>query len=337
MKPDEKIRIAHGGGGRMTSLLIDSLVLPAFNNPTLAPLEDAAVIDLGGVRLAFTTDSYVVRPLFFPGGDIGKLAVCGTVNDLAVIGARPVCISCGLIIEEGLDAGTLRKVLLSMGDAARLAGVEVVTGDTKVVGKGEADSIFINTSGLGVIESPFNFGRGSIRAGDMVLINGPVGDHGMAVLSQREGLAVDSGIQSDVAPLNGLISVMMSATGRIRMMRDPTRGGLATALNEIVKGMPFGILLDESAVPVREETAALCEIIGFDPLYVANEGKVVAIAAREEAGALLAAMRSHPLGVESRIIGGVTAEPRGKVCLRTTVGGTRIVDMPAGEQLPRIC
>lgn len=337
MKPGEKIMPAHGGGGKLTNLLINSLVLPAFDNPTLARLDDAAVIDLGGVRLAFTTDSYVVRPLFFPGGDIGKLAVCGTVNDLAVMGARPACISCGLIIEEGLDAGTLRKVLLSMGNAARLAGVEVVTGDTKVVGKGEVDSIFINTSGLGVFERRLNLGRRRIRAGDMVVINGPVGDHGMAVLCGREGLAVDSGIQSDAAPLNGLISTMMSATGSIRMMRDPTRGGLAAALNEIVKEMPLGIVLDESAIPVREETAALCEILGFDPLYVANEGKVVAIAAREESYALLASMHSHPLGVESRIIGEVTENPRGKVCLRTSVGGTRIVDMPAGEQLPRIC
>lgn len=337
MKQGEKIQLAHGSGGSLTSLLISRLLLPAFANPSLAPLEDAAVIDLGGVRLAFTTDSYVVRPLFFPGGDIGKLAVCGTANDLAVMGARPACISCGLIIEEGLEADTLRKVILSMRDAARLAGVEVVTGDTKVVGKGEADRIFINTSGLGVIENGCELGRGRIRTGDRVLINGPVGDHGMAVLSQREGFSFDCEIQSDVAPLHDLISVMMSATGQIKMMRDPTRGGLAAALNEIVSGMPFGIMLDESAIPVREETDALCEIIGFDPLHVANEGKVVAIAAGEEAGILLSAMRAHPLGGESRIIGEVTAEPRGKVCLRTRVGGTRIVDMPAGEQLPRIC
>lgn len=337
MNLGDKIRLAHGSGGSQTSHLIERLLLPNFANPSLAPLNDAAVIRLGGLRLAFTTDSYVIRPLFFPGGDIGKLAVCGTVNDLAVMGARPVCISCGLIIEEGLGIDTLDLVVRSMRDAARAAGVEVVAGDTKVVGKGEADQIFINTSGLGVIENGSDFGRGRIRVGDRVLINGAVGDHGMAVLSQREGFAFDSGIHSDVAPLYDLISVMISATGKIRMMRDPTRGGLATALNEIAGGMTFGITLDETAIPVREETATLCEIIGFDPLYVANEGKVVAIADREEAGILLAAMRSHPLGGESRIIGEVTAEPRGKVCLRTAAGGARILDMLAGDQLPRIC
>ena len=329
--------MAHGSGGRLTSGLIDRLLLPRFNNPRLAPLADAAVVDLKEASWAFTTDAYVIKPLFFPGGDIGKLAVCGTINDLAVMGAAPMYLSCGLIMEEGLAMDTLERVVCSMGQTARLAGVEVVTGDTKVVGRGEADGLFIHMSGLGMVKEGISLGQEKIRVGDKVLINGTIGDHGIAVLSAREKLHFETAIQSDAAPLHSLIAGMLEVSDQIKIMRDPTRGGLATTLNELVRGMNFGLTLEEEALPVSKEILTLCRLIGFEPLYVANEGKVVVIAAREDADLLLKTMRSHPQGRESRIIGEVTSGPAGRVLLHTATGGKRLVDTLAADQLPRIC
>ncbi|HUB95154.1 MAG TPA: hydrogenase expression/formation protein HypE [Stellaceae bacterium] len=336
------VTLAHGGGGKAMKDLIDDVFVSAFDNPILAPLDDHASIDLAelaaqGDRLAFTTDGFVVDPLFFPGGDIGKLAVCGTVNDLAVGGATPLYLSCAAIIEEGCPVELLRRVARSMADAAREAGVRIVTGDTKIVPHGLCDKLYLTTSGVGVIQAGLSLDARSVEPGDVVLVNGPFGDHGATILAARGDLALDAPIASDCAPLNGLIAAMLAANRGIRFMRDATRGGVATVLNEIADSSSVEIVIDESALPVREETKGFCELLGLDPLYLANEGKLVVVAPAGSADALLAAMRSHPLGAEACAIGRVGGFREPRVMMRTSLGGMRIVDMLIGDQLPRIC
>jgi hydrogenase expression/formation protein HypE len=333
----DSVLLGHGSGGRLTAELIRELFLPAFANPILARLDDQAIVQLGGLRLAFTTDSFVVKPLFFPGGDIGSLAVHGTVNDLAMGGAQPLFLSAAFIIEEGFSMETLRRVVESLRRAAREAGVEVVTGDTKVVEKGSGDGLFINTSGIGLVPEGLELSADRARPGDRVLLSGYLGDHGMAILAQREGLEFESPIQSDSAPLHTLVQAMLQTGQTIRCLRDPTRGGLSSTVNEIAGQSRVGITLDESSIPIREEVLGACELLGLDPLYVANEGKLVAIVAREGAEQILAAMRSHPLGRRAQIIGTVTEAQPGMVTMRTVLGTTRIVDLLSGDQLPRIC
>jgi hydrogenase expression/formation protein HypE len=302
-------------------------------------MDDQAIVEAAGARLAFTTDSYVVKPLFFPGGDIGSLAVHGTINDLAVGGADPLCLSAAFILEEGLPMETLRSVAQSMGAAAERAGIPIVTGDTKVVDKGSGDGLFINTTGIGIVRPGVSLSANQARPGDCVLLSGYIGDHGIAILAQREGLEFETRIQSDSAALHGLIGAMLAASpaGAIRCMRDPTRGGLSSTLNEIAAQSAVGIALQESSIPIREEVRGACEMLGLDPLYVANEGKVVAIVDAAAADVVLAAMRAHPLGAEARIVGAVIDRNPGLVTMRTALGTTRIVDMLAGDQLPRIC
>ena len=336
------VTLAHGGGGKAMKDLIDDVFVRAFDNPRLAPLEDQARIDLAelaarGDRLAFTTDSFVVDPLVFPGGDIGKLAVCGTVNDLAVGGAEPLYLSCAVVIEEGVALDLLRRIAASMADAAREAGVEIVTGDTKVVQKGACDKLFITTTGIGSIRRGLDLAAGHARSGDAVLVNGVLGDHGAAILCARGDLALDSPIQSDCAALHGLIGALIAAAPNLRCMRDATRGGVATVLNEIAAASGLQIELDEARTPLREEVKGFCEILGLDPLYLANEGKIVAVVPAEEADAALAAMKAHPLGREAQVIGRLGDGEAGRVTMRTVFGGRRIVDMLVGEQLPRIC
>jgi hydrogenase expression/formation protein HypE len=317
--------------------LIDTLFVSAFNNPLLAERNDSAVIEIRGERLAMTTDSYVVDPIFFPGGNIGSLAVHGTVNDLSMLGAKPLYITSGFILEEGLACGDLEKVVMSMAQAAREAGVLVVAGDTKVVPRGKADKLFINTSGIGILPPGIDISGRNARPGDQVLINGTIGDHGMAVLCKREGLAFENEIQSDAASLNGLIALMLDAFAGIHVLRDPTRGGVATTLNEIAEHSGVGIRLFEEALPVRGDVLGACELLGLDPLYVANEGKVLAIVPAQGADAVFSAMKSHPLGRAACRIGEVVSNDPGRVFLRTRIGGHRLVDMLRGEQLPRIC
>lgn len=337
-----KITLAHGGGGKAMRDLIDDAFISAFNNPLLEGLEDQARIDIAGLaalgdRLAFTTDSYVVTPLFFPGGDIGKLAIHGTVNDLAVGGAKPLYLTCSAIIEEGLDVETLRQVGRSMARAAVDCGVRIVTGDTKVVQRGACDKLFLNTAGVGVIRKGLNLGVDKARDGDVVLVNGVLGDHGAAILNARGDMALTSPVESDSAALHGLIDEIIAAAPTLRFMRDPTRGGLATVLNEIADASRVGIEITEEATPIREEVKGFCEILGLDPLYLANEGKVVCIVPEAEAPGALRAMRGHSLGREAAAIGRVTGDKPGRVVMQTTFGGRRIVDMLVGEQLPRIC
>ena len=332
----ERIRLGHGSGGRLMHALIDSLFMKEFRNPVLGRKGDSAILSVGKKKLAFTTDSYVVDPLFFPGGDIGSLAVHGTVNDLCVCGARPLGISLGLVIEEGLPVKTLEKITRSIAAAAAAAGVAVVTGDTKVVEQGACDKIFIHTSGLGEVYYEGLSAR-RIRTGDSVIVSGPVGDHAISVLSKREGLSFRTTIKSDSAPLDTLIAKVLRASKNVRVMRDPTRGGLATTLNEFVAGSRLGIVIDERRVPVREGVRQACELLGLDPLYLACEGRAVIIAANEDEKKILAAMRAERHGRGARAIGTVTAKRAQKVCLATAAGGMRIIDMLAGEQLPRIC
>jgi hydrogenase expression/formation protein HypE len=339
---DKSITMAHGGGGRAMRELIERLVVPAFDNPLLAPLEDQARIGLRGLaeigdRLAFTSDSYVVSPLFFPGGDIGKLAICGTVNDLAMSGAVPLFLSCGLIIEEGLPTADLERVLASMSALARQTGVSVVTGDTKVVNRGAADKLFINTAGIGVIASGVNISAARARPGDVVIVNGTLGDHGVAILVARNELDLQTELASDCQPLHGLVQAMLTACPDIHCLRDATRGGVATVLNEFALSSEVGMRLQERALPLKPEVRGACEMLGLDVLYMANEGKLVAVVPREQADAVLAAMRAHPAGVDAAIVGEVLAEPAGHVILNTLFGGERVVDMLVGEQLPRIC
>ncbi len=333
----DTVLLGHGSGGRLSAELLREVFLRAFTNPVLAQLNDQAVVNVDGIRLAFTTDSFVVKPLFFPGGDIGSLAVHGTINDLAVGGAAPLFLSAAFIIEEGLPVETLRQVVESFRRAASEAGVEVVTGDTKVVEKGKGDGLFINTSGIGRVPAAIHLSADQARPGDLVLLSGSLGDHGIAILSQREGLEFESPITSDSAPLHTLVKVMLEAGPGIRCLRDPTRGGLSSALNEIAAQSRVGMTLEEPAVPIKEAVRGACELLGLDPLYVANEGKLVAIVPAEHAEAVLAAMRAHPLGKEAAIIGTVTAEHPGVVTMRTSLGTSRIVDMLSGDQLPRIC
>lgn len=333
----QQVVLAHGSGGKLSHQLIQKMVLPTFRNALLAPLHDGAVFDLGGTRLAFSADSYVVSPIFFPGGDIGKLAVHGTVNDLAMCGARPLYLSASLILEEGLPMGDFWRVVQSMRAAADAAGVQVVTGDTKVVDRGKADRIFINTAGIGVIAEGVNIQPARAQPGDRILLSGAIAVHGIAIMSVREGLEFETEIASDTAPLNGLVEAMLAASRNIHVLRDPTRGGVTSALTEIAQSANVGMLLDEASLPIGEEVKGACEILGLDPLYVANEGKLLAIVPASDVEGVLAAMRSHPLGREAAIIGEVTAEHAGFVLMRTRVGGTRVVDMLSGEQLPRIC
>lgn len=332
-----QIVMGHGGGGKLSNDLVEHLFVPAFHNPMLSSLADGAALTVGGQRLAFSTDSYVVRPLFFPGGSIADLAINGTVNDLAMLGATPLFLSVGMILEEGLPMNTLGSLVDLLAAAARTANVQVVTGDTKVVDKGHGDQIYINTSGVGLIPIGIDIAPQNARLGDQILVSGTIGDHGMAIMSVREGLEFESLIRSDSAPLNGLVAAMLQCSTNIHVLRDPTRGGVASSLNEIAKSAGVGIALDERTFPVRPEVAAACELLGMDPLYVANEGKLLAIVAPEDANAILETMRHHPLGQDAAIIGEVVNEHRGKVTSRTGIGGTRVVAMQIGEQLPRIC
>jgi hydrogenase expression/formation protein HypE len=333
----DHILLGHGSGGQLTNELIRRVFVPAFDNEVLAALEDQATVRLGGARLAFTTDSFVVRPLFFPGGDIGKLAVHGTVNDLAVGGARPLYLSAAFILEEGLPLDDLKRILASMRQACQDAGVTLVTGDTKVVDRGKGDQIFITTSGIGLVPEERRLSIGAARPGDAILVSGTMGDHGITIMSVREGIEFETLLESDCAPLTGLVQVMLETCPAIRCMRDPTRGGLASVLNELAAASRVGIRVHESRIPVRPEVRGACEMLGLDPLYVANEGKLIAVAPPADAERLLAAMHRHPLGENAAIIGTVIAEYSGMVILHSTVGGERVVTMLAGEQLPRIC
>lgn len=338
---DERITLAHGGGGRATHDLVEGLFLDYFRNPILEEMEDQAVFEVGGggrpARLAFTTDTYVVSPIFFPGGDIGRLAVAGTVNDLAMSGARPLYLSAGFVLEEGFPVADLRRILESMRATAEEAGVRIVTGDTKVVGRGSADRIFVNTAGVGVLERDARPSARAARPGDRVVVSGTIGDHGTTIMCARGDLGLETGIASDVAPLASLVDAMFEVTDEIRALRDPTRGGVATTLNEIALGSEVCIRISEKDLPVREEVRGASEILGLDPLYIGNEGKLVAVVAPDAADALVARMREHPLGRDARVIGDVAADPPGVVVMNTVFGGTRIVDMLVGEQLPRIC
>ncbi|GAA0855481.1 hydrogenase expression/formation protein HypE [Streptosporangium amethystogenes subsp. fukuiense] len=332
---EERITLAHGAGGKATHTLIEAVFLESFRNPMLEPLEDGAVAD----GLAFTTDSFVVTPLFFPGGDIGDLAVNGTVNDLAMCGARPRYLSAGFILEEGFPVADLRRIAASMAQAARTAGVWIVTGDTKVVQRGKADGCYVTTSGVGTLERPVRLSAAAARPGDAVLVSGPIGEHGITVMLARGELDIEADLRSDTAPLNALTDLLLDACedGAVRCLRDATRGGVATIVNEIAGASQVAVVLDEDAVPVRPAVRGACELLGIDPLYVACEGRMVAVVAGEFADAALAALRSHPLGSEAAIIGRINDDPPGLVLLRTSFGGTRIVDLLVGDPLPRIC
>ncbi len=331
------IVMGHGGGGKLSADLVEHLFLPAFQYAAAAGLGDAAILSAPGMRLAFSTDSFVVRPLFFPGGDIGDLAVNGTVNDLAMMGARPLYLSTGFILEEGLPLDQLGTIAASMGRAAGAAGVKLVTGDTKVVDRGHGDGVYINTSGIGLVPDGIEIGPACARPGDVVLVSGEIGTHGMAIMSVREGLSFETLIESDTAPLNGLVAALLEITRDIHVLRDPTRGGLASTLNEIARSSGVGILIEDARLPVAASVRAACEMLGMDPVYVANEGKLVAIVPAEWAEPLLERMRAHPLGQHAAIIGRVTDAHAGVVAARTTLGTTRVVPMQIGEQLPRIC
>ena len=334
----EQIVMGHGSGGRLSHDLIRKLFLPAFANPALLAGDDAGVAQLNDyAQLAISTDSHVVWPLFFPGGDIGRLAVCGTVNDVAMMGAVPLYLTAGFILEEGLDVQVLQRVVASMQLAAAEAGILIIAGDTKVVQKGKADGLYINTTGVGVRKPDLQIGGAQARPGDVILLSGPVGDHGIAVLSARGELGFDADVQSDVAPLNHLVATMLDASHQVHVLRDPTRGGLATSLNEIAAQSQVCLFIEEDRIPVRPAVRAACEMLGFDPLYVANEGKLIAIVSEDQAQALLSAMRNSPHGEQAVMIGEVKESPQNRVLMKTVLGTTRVVDMLAGEMLPRIC
>jgi hydrogenase expression/formation protein HypE len=337
LPPGKQVLLGHGSGGKLSAELVRDVFLAAFQNPILARMDDQAIVNVNGCRLAFTTDTFVVKPLFFPGGDIGSLAVHGTVNDLAMGGATPLFLSAAFVIEEGLEMETLRAVVSSLQRAAAEAGVQVVTGDTKVVEKGKGDGLFINTSGIGLVPDGVELSASQARPGDRVLLSGGIGEHGIAILAKREGLEFDTELASDSAALHTLVAAMLAASREIRCLRDPTRGGVSSTLNEIAAQAEVGIEIDERAIPLREEVKGACEMLGLDPLYVANEGKLIAIVAPGVADAVLQAMRRHPLGNEAAMIGTVTAAHPRMVTMRTVVGPSRIVDMLAGDQLPRIC
>ncbi len=333
----KEIVLGHGSGGKLTHQLIQKMLLPQFQNEFLEPLHDGAIFSLDGVCVAFTTDSYVVNPIFFPGGDIGKLAVNGTVNDLAMCGARPLYLSAGFILEEGFLMEDLWRVILSMQTAAKNAGVLLVTGDTKVVDRGKGDKIFVNTSGVGIIATGIDINPKRAKVGDKIIVNGPIAVHGIAIMSLREGLEFETQIESDTAALHDLVASILEASKSVHVLRDPTRGGIASALNEIAGSAKVGILIHEELIPISEEVKGACEILGLDPLYVANEGKLLAFVPPNDADSVLAVMQTHPLGRQAAIIGEVVDDPPGFVMMRTRIGGTRVVDMISGEQLPRIC
>lgn len=333
----EQVLLGHGSGGRLSAELLERVFLPALSNPLLDRLDDQARLEVDGARLAFTTDAFVVSPPFFPGGDIGSLAVHGTVNDLAVGGAQPIALAAAFILEEGFALRDLERVVASMRDAAAAVGVPVVTGDTKVVGRGAGDGVFITTTGIGRVPAGVALAADAVRPGDAVLLSGSVGDHGMAIVSLREGLGLEGRIESDSAPLHELVAAMLDASGRVHAMRDATRGGVAAVVNEIAERSGVGVELDEAAVPVRDAVRGACELLGFDPLVVANEGKLVAFVAESDADAVLSAMRAHPLGAGAARIGSVTAEHPATVVVRTAIGGARVLTTPHGELLPRIC
>jgi hydrogenase expression/formation protein HypE len=333
----QEIVLAHGSGGRLSHQLLQRIVIPQFRNDLLATEHDGAIFPIGGARVAFSTDSYVINPIFFPGGDIGSLAVHGTVNDLAMCGARPLYLSVGFILEEGLPMRDFWRIVQTMRAAAAAAGVMLVTGDTKVVDRGKGDGIFINTSGVGIVPDGVDIRPARARPGDAIILSGAIAVHGIAIMSVREGLEFETEIASDSAPLNGLVEAILSACQDIHVLRDPTRGGVTSALTEIAQAARVGMRLDEAAIPISEEVKGACEILGLDPLYVANEGKLLAIVPAAAAESVLAAMRAHPRGAEAAIIGRVTADQPGVVLMKTRVGGLRIVDVLTGEQLPRIC
>jgi hydrogenase expression/formation protein HypE len=339
----EQIVLGHGSGGKLSHDLIAKVFAPAFDNPALRARDDAAVVLPAAVstdastRFAISTDSHVVWPLFFPGGDIGRLAVCGTVNDVAMLGATPLYLTAGFILEEGLSLDVLERVVESMRAAAQEAGVQIVAGDTKVVQKGKADGLYINTAGVGALRPGVGIGGANAEPGDVVLLSGPIGDHGIAVLSARGELGFEADLQSDVAPLNHLVTAMLEASDHVHVLRDPTRGGLATTLNEIARQSQVAILLDERRIPARPAVAAACEMLGFDPLYIANEGKLVAIVGHEDAEKVLGVMRATRYGEEAVVIGEVREAPKDRVLMKTSIGSTRVVDVLMGEMLPRIC
>ncbi|HEX3613544.1 MAG TPA: hydrogenase expression/formation protein HypE [Sporichthyaceae bacterium] len=337
LRDSPKVVMGHGGGGQLSAELVDHLFVPAFAGDHPVILGDSAVVELGGARLAFSTDTYVVRPLFFPGGSIGELAVNGTVNDLACSGAVPAVLSCGFVLEEGTDLSLVGRIAEAMGAAARAAGVRIVTGDTKVVDAGHGDGVYVNTAGIGLVPDGIDIRPDRAALGDVVIVSGPIGQHGVAIMSVREGLEFGSQIVSDTAPLAGLVAAMLAAEPDVHVLRDPTRGGLATTLNEIATASRVGIRLEERAIPVPSEVANACALLGLDPMYVANEGKLVAFVPAASAEAVLAAMREHPAGHGATVIGECVADHPGIVVARTTFGATRVVDMPLGEQLPRIC
>jgi len=335
---DEIITSAHGAGGKSSAALVDAVFLEAFANEALAPLADAARIDLpGGDRLAFSTDSFVVRPRFFPGGSIGHLAVHGTVNDVAMLGAQPRWLSAAFVLEEGFAIAELRDIVADMAEAARAAGVAIVAGDTKVVNRGAADGLYITTAGVGVVPEGRTVGAELVRPGDVVIVSGTIGDHGMAVMLARGDLTLEADIRSDTAPLGGLVDALFAAAPSTRWMRDPTRGGLGTVCNELATATNLAVVLDEARLPIAPAVGAACELLGIDPLYVANEGKLVAVVAPDEADAALAALQADPIGAAAAVVGEIKADPEGIVVLLTTFGGTRIVDMLVGDPLPRIC
>ncbi|HEX2164052.1 MAG TPA: hydrogenase expression/formation protein HypE [Thermoanaerobaculia bacterium] len=337
---EERVTLSHGSGGKASHALVESVFAAELSNPLLDPLDDSAVLPAptGAGGLAFTTDSYVVKPLFFPGGDIGRLAVHGTVNDLAMAGARPLYVSLGVILEEGFPIADLRRIVRSLRQAAEEADVRVVTGDTKVVERGKADGVYLNTAGIGELRAGVRLSAAAARPGDRVLVSGRLGDHGVAILVARAELELESAVESDSAPLHGLVASLLAAAGDgVHALKDPTRGGLATALNEIARASAVGVRLDEARLPVGVEVRGACEILGIDPLHLANEGKLVALVAPERAEAALEALRAHPLGREAALVGEVVEEPPGMVVLRTALGGRRVVDMLAGDALPRIC
>jgi hydrogenase expression/formation protein HypE len=331
------VQLAHGGGGTLTSRLIDRLIVPAFRNPHLDPLGDGAVFTVGASRLAFTTDSFVVKPVFFPGGDIGSLAVHGTVNDLAMCGAEPLHLSAGLILEEGFPMADLERVVAGMAEACRAVGVTLVTGDTKVVDRGKGDGIYVNTSGVGRVRDGVSVGPARAEAGDVVLVSGPVGDHGIAVMAAREGIDFETELLSDSAPVVAAVAALLAAVPETHVLRDPTRGGLATALSEVAVASKVGIILEEADIPVRDEVRGACELLGFDPLYVACEGRFLAVVPGTRAEDALAAVRSEAGGGDARLIGRVVAEDPGRLVMRTQIGSHRLLERLSGEQLPRIC
>jgi hydrogenase expression/formation protein HypE len=339
---EERITMSHGAGGKATQTLIEAIFLDAFRNPLLEPLEDAARLQVNGTTVALTTDSYVVSPLFFPGGDIGDLAVNGTVNDLAVSGATPLALSAAFILEEGFPVADLTRIVASMKAAAQVAGVSIVTGDTKVVERGKADGCYINTAGIGAVQPGVTLGVATARPGDAILVSGPIGDHGVTIMLARGELDIEADVTSDTAPLNGLVADLLEQVpgdggGGVRALRDATRGGVATILNEIARAAGVGILVTEDDIPVRAEVRGASELLGIDPMYVACEGRLVAVVDGQDADRALGALRAHPQGEQAAIIGRVTAEPPGIVQLKTAFGGTRIVDMLVGDPLPRIC